>query len=131
MLAALTSALALGCTNGGDDDDLPCVDADPVCAPLYTPDFDEIYTRTLEPKCGLPGTSCHATEGAQAGLVLDEIETAYDGLSARVSTGDIGCSLVLRRIGSAKPALAMPPGDPLSDAERCVFVQWIDQGAPR
>lgn len=130
MPLVLTSMLALAC-NGGDDDDFPCVDVDPGCAPLYTPDFDEIFTRTLEPKCGLPGGSCHAAEGAQGGLVLDEIETAYTGLSARVDTNDVGCSLVLRRVGAAQPAKAMPPGDPLSDPERCVFVQWIDAGAPR
>ena len=131
VLLFVVSMIALGCNGGDDDDDFPCVNADASCAPLYTPDFDEIYTRTLEPKCGLPGSSCHSTEAAQGGLVLDEIDTAYDGLSSRLNTDDVGCSLVLRRMGAAKVSEAMPPGDPLSDAEQCVFVHWIDAGAPR
>lgn len=128
------SLTAGACTGGGDDDG--CVTVDVECAPLYSPTFDEIHTRTLAPTCALAGTSCHAPEGAQAGLVLDDIDTAYDELlgvidHARVTPGDPSCSLLSRRLFASAPATVMPPGAPLSDAERCVFVRWINDGAAR
>lgn len=131
LIAGGILVLSLTGCNGNGDDPLPCVDVNLSCSALYTPTFDELHSRTLEPKCALPGGSCHATAGAQAGLVLEDIDTAYDGLSTRVDTADIGCSTVMRRLGSHDDALVMPPGDPLSDPEICVFVQWIDNGATR
>ena len=50
---------------------------------------------------------------------------------ARVIAGDPACSLLVERLVSSDPKLQMPPGNPLSAAERCALVQWIEKGATR
>ena len=132
----MTLAIAACTADGGGGDG--CVQVDAACAPLYTPVFDELHTRTLAPTCAVPGGSCHAAAGAQGGLVLEDPDTAFgellgtttSGGVARVVPGDPGCSEVVRRV-FAGGSQGMPPGAPLSDAETCVFVQWIDAGAER
>jgi Planctomycete cytochrome C len=105
------------------------------CAPLYTPTFDQVYTRTLHPTCAQSGASCHSTSGAMGGLVFEDPDAAYALLlgenagKARVTPGDAACSLLMERLESTtKP---MPPGAPLADAERCAVAQWIQNGAKR
>lgn len=120
----------VGCA-GGDANDRCVKDLDLQCAPLYTPDFDEIFTRTLQPTCAVSGGACHAASGGQGGMVLDEIEGAYAALQDRVKPGDPGCSPLVRRLEAGDAGSVMPPGDPLLESERCVFVRWIDAGAPR
>lgn len=127
LIAALFVIVA-GC-NGGDEclADLP---AD--CAPLYEPTFQNVFDETLTQSCATAGASCHAAEGAQAGLVLGDIDTAHAGLlDGRVEPGSAACSLMMRRIESDDPGFQMPPGRKLSDAERCAIQKWIDGGAKR
>ena len=118
-----------GC--GGDD----CVDIDLSCTPQYEPTFDNIYTNTFLPRCGLPGSVCHAAEGARGGLVLDDPDTAYNLLvesaDARVTPGDASCSELTRRIDLNGPGPRMPPGDMLDPGVICAIEQWIEAGAPR
>jgi hypothetical protein len=128
----VTLGAALSCN--GDPPGPTCVSegADPDCTPLYTPTYDEIFTRTLAPSCGRAGSSCHSSTGRQGGLALDEPEEAYRTLLARsVRPGDPACSEVVVRLVSTDPFERMPPGRPLDPGEQCAIVQWIASGAPR
>ena len=113
---------------------LDCVAVSSDCAPLYEPTFDNIHQRTLVPSCAI-GSSCHSSEGAKAGLVFDTADESYKAILGLDDPGsafipdDPGCSLIVKRIESIENP--MPPGQRLSEAERCVIVQWIAQGAPR
>lgn len=104
------------------------------CSPLYAPTFDNIYDRTLAKTCALSGGSCHAAEGQAGGLSFESIDAAYDHLTTgeppRVIAGDAACSLFVERI-EATDDRVMPPGSPLSEAERCAVEQWIENGAQR
>ena len=117
--------LLLGCGSS------PCVDLPVSCDPLYEPTFDNVYTNTLQPTCGFEGTACHSADGAQGGLVFAELEASYDNVLDRIEPGDPACSLLIQRIDAPDVADAMPPGDPLSEAERCAIRMWIDAGAER
>lgn len=132
MLFALLGATR-GCGGGSD-----CVADLPLdCAPLYDPTFDQIHARTLVPSCAVSGASCHGAEGGQGDLVIGDADSAYaallgtNGGRARVTPGDPACSLLVERLWSTDPAVVMPRGAPLSDAERCVFTKWIAAGAKR
>jgi hypothetical protein len=124
---------ALTGTVGCSDDGATCVEnLDSSCAPLYEPTFDNLFSRTLEMRCGVAGGACHSAEGHQAGLVFDNADDSYANLvnAGRVIPGDAACSLLVERIeGSGVPV--MPPGAPMSDAERCAIETWIDNGAQR
>jgi hypothetical protein len=124
-------ALAAAC-----DGEQPCIEVATDCQPLYEPVYDEVFARTLVPKCGVSGTACHSAEGARAGLILVDPDQAYDLLlgasgRARVNPGDPGCSLLVRRLASRDASFVMPPGSPLAEAEICAVVQWIANGAER
>lgn len=128
---------ALACAAACSDDELVCADVTAECAPLYEPTFDNIYTNTLQQRCDVPGTACHAREGAQGGLVFADIDESYELLTGqadgrvRVNSDELGCGVLLSRLGSTDPSWGMPPAAPLSDAELCAIVQWIENGAPR
>jgi len=129
-LLTLLAPIAVGCGGGGSGD--ACVDVDLTCQPLYEPTFDNIHQRTLAAKCAVSGSACHSRAGAQNGLVMEDADTAYDDLlRSRVTPGDPSCSLMIRRIQSGDPDFQMPPGAPLSAAERCVLIQWVEAGAER
>jgi hypothetical protein len=104
------------------------------CSPLYTPTYDEVFTRTLKPTCGRSGASCHGPGGAQGGLKIDEADSTYESLvhgsAARVRPGDPACSPVIKRLFATDESV-MPPGRALSPEEKCSIVQWIAQGATR
>ena len=101
------------------------------CTPLYEPDFEAVFNNTLSRTCGVGGGSCHAAQGAQGGLVLDEIDTAYTKLlSSRVVAGD-RCSLLMQRLHGEDRSTLMPPGSQLNDKERCSVQRWIVNGALR
>ncbi len=102
------------------------------CQPLYAVDFDEVQARTLGPSCSINGRSCHASEGARAGLVYTDVDTSYASLvsSGMVVPGQPECSVLMQRL-DASGSRVMPPGRPLSEEERCVIRLWIAQGAQR
>lgn len=144
MRWALCGSLALltiaACGDGGTSAPLPCVaDLPTDCSPLYEPTYQQLYEQTLRPTCGQRGSVCHAGGGAGAvetGLIIDTAEETYRlltappmGQSPRAVGGDAACSLMMIRVSSAEPAVLMPPGMPLSDAERCVIQKWIEAGA--
>jgi hypothetical protein len=124
---------ALSCLGACGDDEVACVEPLSMdCNPLYDPSFEEIFTRTLQPGCALEGSSCHSGASAKAGLRMDDIDMAYELLvpGGRVLPGDASCSLLVTRLTGANGGV-MPPGNPLSEAERCAIETWVANGAVR
>lgn len=120
------------CSPADDEPARPeCTELSAGCAPLYAPTFDELFTRTLKPTCAQGGGSCHGPGGAQGGLVFDDADTAHDLLRSRLVAGDPACSEIVVRTHVAGQPWSMPPGQPLSEGERCVIRQWIELGAMR
>jgi len=134
--AGLALLLVVSCSPAAEEPEpLPrCVDLETDCALLYQPTFSEIYRRTLLPTCAEEGTACHSSAGRRAGLVLEGEDTAYaellDPSDPRVVPGDAECSLIMVRLEHPGSSV-MPPGGPLSAAERCTIATWIRGGALR
>jgi hypothetical protein len=133
----IAAASLLLTTAGCPEGELACVEVDLGCAPLYEPTFTNVYNNTLVPTCAAEGGACHSPEGAKGGLSYMDEDSAYDLLlgvtdgRARVVPFDVECSLLVKRIESTRASKVMPPGDPLSRAERCAIEQWIANGAER
>ncbi len=135
-LAFVLVASGVACSSP-QDPALTCVkNLDLSCAPLYPPDFDHVYNNTLHPTCAQAGGSCHSADGHQKGLVFEDPDQSYalllgtaDG-RVRVDPADPACSLLVERVMN-NGRFVMPPGSPLSDAERCAIVQWVANGAKR
>ncbi len=106
--------------------------------PLYPPTFENLFTETLFPTCSHSDLGgCHGGSNPEAGLKLDDIDTAYADLLAtnaegqrRVIPGDVSCGKVIVRLESVGDPWSMPPGDHLDDQTLCAIVQWIKKGAP-
>lgn len=124
----LSSALAIaGCPG---DDPPECIEVDLSCAPLYVPTFDNVYANTLTDGCGGMRVACHSAEGQKGGMSFEDPETAYAALLAgRVKPGDASCSEMIVRIHALGESYQMPPGSPLSEAERCAVTRWVQEGA--
>lgn len=131
-LLGLTTAALLAC-NGDADEAGACTTPPPAsCAPLYEPTFDQLFARTLQPSCGVSGSSCHASEGRQGGLAFASADESYDLLVSRgrVKAGDPACSEVMVRVLSTGRD-RMPPGRALDPGAQCALSQWIANGAKR
>lgn len=143
---ALLGTIAGGGCDGGADDGTTlapaCVEVSPSsCAPLYTPSFDEVYTRTLVPSCASGGGSCHGNadaSGAEAhGLFVDDADATHARLlqdrgdDTFVVAGDAACSSLVVRLVVDDDVLRMPVGTSLSEGEICSVAQWIENGAAR
>lgn len=134
LICIAMSALA---QTGCPSDDLACVEVDPTCSPLYEPTFDNVFNNTLVPTCAPEGGACHAPDGNKGGISYTDVDSAYlillgepDG-QPFVIPGDPSCSIVSKRINASRAVDLMPPGDPLSEAERCAIELWIANGAQR
>ena len=100
------------------------------------PTFNEIFTRTLQPRCG-SNASCHAGSNAQHGLRLDDEATAYQnlmsdnaaGTTARVIPNDLNCGELIVRLETPNEPGTMPKGDHLEENLLCVIRHWIADGA--
>jgi len=128
LMTPFLAASLSGCSGG----DLACVEAVASdCQPLYQPTFDEVFARTLTPRCAINGGACHSGSNAKKGLRMDEIEEAYSLLvnGGRVLPGDSACSLLSIRLEGGGGV--MPPGAQLSEAERCAVQTWVANGAKR
>jgi hypothetical protein len=136
MCLVVGVALVAGCPS--DEPPPMCITVDTTCAPGYVPTFDNVYKFTLRNSCGSDRASCHSATGHQGGLSMADEATAYADLLAmspnynrpRVSPGDPACSLMIVRTDSPGKDYQMPPGEPLSDPERCALIQWVQMGAP-
>jgi hypothetical protein len=138
LCAVCAGAALLVAACDGDQSTANCVtNVTTDCAPLYPSTFDQVYARTLAPTCAQPGGVCHGSSGVQGGLFFSTPDTAYSLLLGevdgrpRVVPGNAACSLLVERIASTNPSQVMPPGAPLSAAETCSIVQWINAGAHR
>jgi hypothetical protein len=109
------------------------------CSPLYDPPtFPVIFEKILKPSCAQGMGTCHTSDAAKGGIVMEDADITYDRLlgeldqRARVKPGDPACSLLVERLEAASADERMPPGPtPLSAAERCTVVLWIANGAER
>ncbi|HEU0031293.1 MAG TPA: c-type cytochrome domain-containing protein [Kofleriaceae bacterium] len=127
VIAAL-AALA-GCPGGNDPP--ACVDVDLTCQPLYVPTFDNVYNNTLVDGCGSQRSACHSAAGHKGGMSFEDPTTAYNALRAgRIEPGNAACSEMIVRVTSTGTDYQMPPGSPLSAAEQCALIQWVQSGAP-
>ncbi len=131
----LTLAAVLGCSESAEEP--KCLEAvDTECTPLFEPTFSELHSRRFSVTCSSGGTSCHGPSGRQAGLALADFDEAYalllgeDGERARVVPFDPECSELVRRVDD-RGAGVMPPGEPLSEGERCAVRLWIANGAAK
>ena len=132
------TSTAGACTNAEEPETPSCVAVARDCAPLYEPTFEALFLRTLNPSCGIEGSTCHQGGGAgtKGGLTFDSPRSSYAALldTSRswrlVAPGDPECSKVVYRIASHDLGEVMPPGRPLSAAEQCTIVTWIARGAP-
>ena len=138
---ALVSMGALACAgDDGDSESSACLE--PLardCAIIWA-DYEAIHDNLLGATCGgsATGASCHAPDGAMAGLVLSDVDDAYDMLLSdgsnglpRVIPGDPECSELVKRLHSEEEGYQMPPGGRLKDNQLCSIVRWIADGAPR
>jgi hypothetical protein len=100
------------------------------------PTFNEIFTKTLQPRCG-SNSSCHTGANPQHGLILDDEVAAYQGLmsrnaagtTARVIPNDTKCGELIVRLETPNHSWTMPKGEYLDENVRCVFRHWIADGA--
>jgi len=124
---ALVFLLVAACGN-----DVECIEVETNCERLYEPTFDNVFTQTLEAKCGIAGP-CHNAQAARGGVVYVDADEAYELLvdDGRVVPGDPGCSLLVQRVESTRGTFVMPPGNMLSEQERCSIRQWVENGAQR
>jgi len=110
-----------------------CIEVDTSCAPGYVPTFDNVWSNTIQGKCGGTDSSCHSVTGRAGGMTLQDIDTAYSQLTknGRAIGGNAACSTMIVRTNSPGEDYQMPPGDPLTPEARCALVQWVQMGALR
>lgn len=125
--------LLLVCALAGCPSEPPpaCKAVDTSCAPGYVPSFDNVYANTIEQKCGSTMSACHSAAGRAGNLSFETQAVAHAQLmlAGRVKPGDPGCSEMIVRTDSPGKDYQMPPGDPLSEPERCALIQWVQAGA--
>lgn len=146
---SLACGLVASCGGGGAATEPVCLDtaADATCTKaLYgihggqlAPTFQDVFDNTLSRTCGVAG--CHGGAHPQAGLKLDDIDAAYQGLLAtdaagerRVIPGDVKCGKVIVRLESVAEPWSMPPGGAsahLDEETLCAIRHWIKDGAKR
>jgi Planctomycete cytochrome C len=107
------------------------------CNALHDPQiYSTLFGEIIQPNC-TAGTSCHSTDGAMGGLVLANADDTYDALlgtkggTKRVVPRDPACSPLMVRFESPDPNYRMPRGVPLTEAQLCDFIKWIEQGAQK
>ena len=123
----VAACLLVACSN---DPPPACITVDTTCAPLYAPTFANVYSKTLKDGCGSTQSACHSAAGKQGGMSFQDEAHAYQALLAgRVKPGNPGCSLMIVRTDSPGASYQMPPGDALSEPERCALIQWVQAGA--
>lgn len=130
----MVAAACVACAETGAPAPACLEPVDTECTPLFEPTFREIHTRRFSGTCSSGVGSCHGPNGRKGGLALADFDEAYDlllgndGEKARVIPGDPECSELVRRLDDTGPNV-MPPGEPLSEGERCAVRLWIENGA--
>lgn len=130
LFAGLVAVVAVAGAACGEEAPPACIAVDTSCAPLYPPTFENVYANTLRVTCGSERSACHSRTG-EGNMSLAEPSIAHQALLAgRVAPGDPACSELIVRTSSPGADYQMPPGQPLSEAERCALIQWVAAGAP-
>ncbi|MBN9119421.1 MAG: PSD1 domain-containing protein [Planctomycetes bacterium] len=91
---------------------------------------DGDFARDVRPILQKNCFRCHGEKKQEGGLRLDVRRRAFAGgdTAPAVAPGKDG--ELLKRITARDEKLAMPPGDPLSDADVATLKAWVAQGAP-
>ncbi len=77
----------------------------------------------LQTSCGISG--CHATSGHETSFGTD----SYSSILSIVEPGDARNSKLYRVVSDITTEEMMPPGKPLTRAQRTTIMVWIEQGA--
>lgn len=129
----LVCGLALAAAGCPADPPPECKVVDTDCAPQYVPTFTNVYNNTIKDGCGSTKSNCHSGRNPPGDLSFESQDVAYqqllDATKRLVVPGDPACSEIIVRADSPGEDYQMPPGDPLSEAERCALTQWVLQGA--
>lgn len=133
-ISSLMFVVALAACSPSDDDNVPCATAESIaaCADAGAAmPFQKLYDTVIQPSCGRSGYSCHAPEGAQGGLAFNNPQSSYQTLTNTnsVRVHDVACSPLVKRIVNDDPRVRMPPATPLSQADRCALIRWVEGGA--
>jgi hypothetical protein len=121
LLAALVPLLCFGCDEISEE----------ACTPLDTPSFANVYDLVMTSSCSVGG-ACHGGGSSAGGLDLGDLQSAHGALieSGNVIPGDVAQSPLMSRLDSAvNHGQHMPPGQMLSEAQRCMIAAWIREGA--
>jgi ankyrin repeat protein/mono/diheme cytochrome c family protein len=97
----------------------------PPAAP-HKVDYDKDVKPILSQHC----YACHGPSAQQAGLRLDQRQTALRGgdYGPVILPGDSAASKLIRRLVNGDGGMQMPPTGPLTAEEIGVLRAWIDQG---
>jgi hypothetical protein len=138
LAATVGCAIALcGC---GSPDPVPpaCVTLRTSCGALYLPaSYANVFTKTFQTSCAVAQGTCHTADARMGGLYFVDPDQTYDLLTgkidgrARVRTDQPGCGILAQRLKATDPAIRMPKGSGLSDAELCDLELWLVAGAPK
>ena len=94
----------------------------------------EFYETHIRPLLSRACYSCHSqrTDEIEGGLTLDQPDSWLTGgdQGPSVVPGDVEASLLIQAVRYQDAATAMPPSQPLSEAEVQKLEQWVRMGAP-
>ncbi|MBD3672879.1 MAG: DUF1549 domain-containing protein [Planctomycetaceae bacterium] len=94
---------------------------------------DVIFSRQIQPLLAKHCLECHGTDEQEAGLRLDQQDSAFAKLESgarAIIPGQPGMSELITRVTSEEEFMRMPPeGEPLSSEEVDLLRRWIQQGA--
>ncbi|HEX2476446.1 MAG TPA: DUF1549 domain-containing protein, partial [Lacipirellulaceae bacterium] len=103
------------------------------CSPAGAAPNQVSFTRDVKPILARRCYACHGPQTSEAGLRLDESDSAYSELESgarAIVAGRPDESELLARVTSSDEAMRMPlEGDPLTAAEIETLKNWISAGA--
>jgi hypothetical protein len=141
-LLSLAPLVVAACTSSSPSSPAPlacATDLPATCAATYDPPiFSTIHAKILKPTCASGTGTCHTSDAAKGGMVLEDADASYaallgqNGAHVRVVPGDPACSLMVERLRATDPKYHMPPGSQsLSAGDLCTITKWIAGGAAR
>jgi hypothetical protein len=120
----------------------PMLDPRPMC-PGANVNATTVYNQVIAPKCS-GGGFCHVGGGMAAGLAMGNSPTDFRNAVVNkksfsafnyVTPGDIHKSYILYKILGLQNLVEgggggqMPSGDTLTDAQKCLLIDWVAAGA--
>ncbi|MFN3166284.1 MAG: DUF1553 domain-containing protein [Phycisphaeraceae bacterium] len=136
LLCVACLGLLVGCGERGDATRARVVDAADQPAGPNQRDRTISYNRDIRPILSDKCFACHGPDSAarEAELRLDTPDDGegYFGAMLAIVPGDPEASELVSRVHSSNSRIVMPPPSfkvTLTDAEKALLVQWIEQGA--